>query len=48
MKKRRGIGCFWENFVEKSHHIGKKEDKKAGNMTDQVKAQNCIQDKNGQ
>lgn len=38
MKKERGIGCFAENFVEKSHQTGKKEERRTGNMTDRVKA----------
>jgi len=38
MKKRRGIGCFGEDFVEKSHQTGKKEERRTGNMTDRVKA----------
>merc|ERR1712183_67036 len=38
MKKERGIGCFAEDFVEKSHQTGKKEEKRTGDMTDRVKA----------
>merc|ERR1712183_93879 len=38
MKKERGIGCFGEDFVEKLHQTGKKEERRTGNMTDRVKA----------
>ena len=33
MRKWRGIGCFVEDYVEKLHQTGKKEEKRTGNMT---------------
>ena len=38
MQKWEGIGCFGEDFVEKGHQVGKREESRTANMVDRVKA----------